>query len=138
MVVEIHNCFTRTCWKIFYTFNSEKSHDKWCLCKMSDDEDHLNMYESKTCQIQWFHIKCMRIKKIPKGKWFCVKCKIKKKKRKKAIQAMKNIRKIFQLGLCTFLISTTFASMYMLKFFKMLALSNIIMQSQIILLNFSC
>ena len=70
---------------------------------MSDDEDHLNMYESKTCQIQWFHIKCMRIKKIPKGKWFCVKCKIKKKKkRKKAIQAMKNIRKIFQLGLFHF------------------------------------
>ena len=49
---------------------------------MSDDEDDLNMYESKTCQIQWFHIKCMRIKKIPKGKWFCVKCKRKKKKKK--------------------------------------------------------
>ena len=48
---------------------------------MSDDEDDLNMYESKTCQIQWFHIECMRIKKIPKGKWFCVKCKRKKKKK---------------------------------------------------------
>ena len=47
---------------------------------MSEDE------ESKTCKIQWFHIKCMRIKKIPKSKWFCVKCKTKKK----TIHAIKN------------------------------------------------
>ena len=35
--------------------------------------------ESKTCKIQWVHIKCMRIKKIPKCKWFCVKCKTQKR-----------------------------------------------------------
>ena len=57
--------------------NSDKSQDKWCICKMSEDEDGLVMCESKTCKIQWFHIKCMRIKKIPKGKWFCVKFKTK-------------------------------------------------------------
>ena len=63
--------------------NSDKSQDKRCICKMSEDEDDLIMCESKTCKIQWFHIKCMRIKKIPKGKWFCVKCKTKKKRNKK-------------------------------------------------------
>ena len=64
--------------------NNDKSQDKWCICKMSEDEDDLIMCESKTCKIQWFHIKCMRIKKIPtKGKWFCVKCKTKKNKKKK-------------------------------------------------------
>ena len=50
---------------------------------MSEDEDDLIMCESKTCKIQWFQIKYMRIKKIPKGKWFCVKCKTKKKRNKK-------------------------------------------------------
>ena len=44
--------------------------------------------ESKTCQ--WFHIKCMWIKKIPKGKLFCVKCKTKQKNKKKTIEAIKN------------------------------------------------
>ena len=68
--------------------NSDKSQDKWCICKMSEDEDDLIMCESKSCKIQWFHIKCMRIKKIPKGKWFCVKCKT--KKTKKTIEAIKN------------------------------------------------
>ena len=48
---------------------------------MSEDEDDLIMYESKTCKIKWFHIKCIRIKKIPKGKCFCVKCKTKKQKK---------------------------------------------------------
>ena len=64
---------------------------------MSDDEDDLNMYESKTCQIQWFHIKCMRIKKIPKGKWFYVKCKRKKKKEKRQFRQWKISEKYFSL-----------------------------------------
>ena len=28
--------------------NSDKSQDKWCICKMSEDEDDLIMCESKT------------------------------------------------------------------------------------------
>ena len=43
--------------------NSAKSQDKWCICKISEDEDDLIMCESKTCKIQWSHIKCLRIKK---------------------------------------------------------------------------
>ena len=53
---------------------------------MSEDEDDLIMCESKTCKIQWFQIKYMRIKKIPKGKWFCVKCKTKKQKKRQLRQ----------------------------------------------------
>ena len=49
---------------------------------MSEDEDDLITCESKTCTFQWFHIKCMRIEKIAKGKWFCVKCKTKKNKKR--------------------------------------------------------
>ena len=65
--------------------NSDKSQDKWCVYKMSEDEDDLIICQSKTCKIRWFHIKCMRIKKIPK-----VKCKTNKKQKKKAIEAIKN------------------------------------------------
>ena len=53
---------------------------------MSEDEDDVIMRESKTCKIQRFHIKCMRIKRNPKGKWFSVKC----KRKKKTIEAIKN------------------------------------------------
>ena len=60
------------------SINSDKSQDKWRICKMSEGEDDLIMCGSKTCKIQWFHIKCMRIKKITKGKRFCVKFKTKK------------------------------------------------------------
>ena len=63
-----------------------KTQDEWCICKMSEDEDDLIMCESKTCKHQWFHIKCMRIEKIPKGKWFCVKCKTKKQKKRQLRQ----------------------------------------------------
>ena len=72
----IGKCFTNST-------NSDKSQDKWYISKMSEDEDGLIMCESKTCKIQWFQIKYMRIKKIPKGKWFFIKCKTKKKKKKK-------------------------------------------------------
>ena len=34
------------------TTNSEKSHDKCCICKMSADEVDLIICESKTCKIQ--------------------------------------------------------------------------------------
>ena len=61
------------------SINSDKSQDKWCICQMSEDEDDVIMCESKTCKIQRFQIKCMSIKKNPKGKWFSVKCKTKKR-----------------------------------------------------------
>ena len=83
---------------------------------MSEDEDGLIMCESKTCKIQWFHIKCMRIKKITKGKRFCVKFKTKKDNCGNKKQ-LKNISTRF----IHFFIGITFTGMYRLKFFKMLA-----------------
>ena len=62
---------------------------------MSEDEDDLIMCESKTCKIQWSQIKYMRIKKIPKGKWFCVKCKTKKKGKKRQLRQKRTAEKYF-------------------------------------------
>ena len=46
---------------------------------MSEDEDDLIMCESKTCKIQWFHIKCMRIRKFLKANGFVLNVKQTKK-----------------------------------------------------------
>ena len=38
---------------------------------MDETEDDVIISEDNSCRIIWFHLKCMRTKKIPKGKWFC-------------------------------------------------------------------
>ena len=30
--------------------------------------------DSITCSIEWFHVKCLHLLKIPKGKWYCPDC----------------------------------------------------------------
>ena len=42
---------------------------------MSQSEDNLTGCDNSTYKIRWFHLKCVFIKKIPKGKWFCPGCK---------------------------------------------------------------
>jgi len=32
------------------------------------------------CPIEWFHIGCMGLSSIPKGKWYCPKCQPNRKK----------------------------------------------------------
>ena len=59
--------------------NDTNLNDTWCMCKMDGTEDDLIMCEDNSCKIIWFHFKCMCIKKIPKGKWFCPECRKKKK-----------------------------------------------------------
>ena len=59
--------------------NDTNLNDTWCMCKMDGTEDDLIMCEDNSCKIIWFHFKCMRIKKIPKGKWFCPECRKKRK-----------------------------------------------------------
>ena len=53
--------------------------DTWCICKMDETEDDLMMCVDISCKIMWFHFKCMLIKKIPKGKWFCPECRKKER-----------------------------------------------------------
>ena len=48
--------------------------DKWCFCRMGENEDNMIQCENKNCNISWFHQKCVRIKKVPKGRWFCPDC----------------------------------------------------------------
>ena len=46
---------------------------EWCYCKV-DHEDDLIGCDNVHCPIQWFHLSCLEIEKIPKGKWYCPDC----------------------------------------------------------------
>ena len=55
----------------------EKSHseDIFCVCKSEDDGSEMIMCEAENCSIEWFHIRCLNIRRVPKGKWVCPNCK---------------------------------------------------------------
>ena len=45
----------------------------WCYCRKGEFGQMIGC-DSTECHIQWFHTSCLRITKIPKGKWFCPDC----------------------------------------------------------------
>ena len=55
----------------------------WCYCQQPEGDEEMIACDDNTCRIQWFHVSCLRIKKIPKGKWFCPDCRKCKSKLKK-------------------------------------------------------
>ena len=55
------------------------------------EEDHGDMIgcDNENCQIQWFHLSCLKLTKtqVPKGKWYCPDChKSRKGKGKKTLK----------------------------------------------------
>ena len=56
----------------------------WCYCKKEEDGEMIKC-ESGRCEIEWFHTECLKITRIPKGKWLCPECrkKITNRKRKR-------------------------------------------------------
>ena len=56
--------------------------DKWCFCR-SGESGVMIAYDNDDCPMQWFHTRCLKIKSIPKGKWYCPECRKVKKSSKK-------------------------------------------------------
>lgn len=54
----------------------EETGDKeWCYyCRLGDDVDDLIQCDNPSCHILWFHLTCIEIKHVPKGKWYCPDC----------------------------------------------------------------
>lgn len=48
--------------------------DCYCYCRRGGDVGDLIGCDYENCKIQWFHQDCLKIKNIPKGKWFCPEC----------------------------------------------------------------
>lgn len=57
------------------------SNVKWCYCK-GDDIGEMIYCDSESCLIKWFHTSCLKLTKVPKGKWHCPDCHRKKTKNK--------------------------------------------------------
>jgi len=50
----------------------------YCTCN-KPSYGNMIMCDNDSCSIEWFHYKCAKIKRAPKGKWFCQKCRYKNK-----------------------------------------------------------
>ena len=61
--------------------NSSTSEDLFCYCR-EDKDDELIGCDGDSCSIEWFHMECLRIKRVPKGKWYCPDCRVKRTKSK--------------------------------------------------------
>ena len=60
--------------------SSSNNCDQWCYCKEDESIDHMIGCDNPNCPIQWFHLSCLHLtlNQVPKGKWFCPECKLKK------------------------------------------------------------
>lgn len=45
----------------------------WCVCRRSSFGNMI-FCENQNCQIKWFHMKCLKMRKVPIGDWYCRNC----------------------------------------------------------------
>ncbi len=71
----------KSCYITRITETQEVDKEKWCYCQNAKGGDLIG-YVTVLIAIEWFHISCLKIKKAPKGKWFCPSCHKKGKKQR--------------------------------------------------------
>lgn len=45
----------------------------FCICRRASAGDMVGC-DNELCEYEWFHFECVGLKKQPKGKWYCPKC----------------------------------------------------------------
>ena len=45
----------------------------FCYCH-GPEEGTMVGCDNEDCKIEWFHTRCLKIKTVPKGKWYCPDC----------------------------------------------------------------
>ncbi|XP_013406999.1 uncharacterized protein LOC106171266 [Lingula anatina] len=53
---------------------TEADGHSYCVCGGGDDGRKMIACDGENCVTVWFHMTCLRIKRVTKGKWFCEKC----------------------------------------------------------------
>lgn len=49
----------------------------YCICQQEDDKlTPMIACDSGICQIEWYHMTCVGLTKIPEKQWICEKCKM--------------------------------------------------------------
>ena len=55
--------------------NAVSGNIKWCYCGLEEDEGACMIgCDNRQCPIQWFHLFCLELESVPKGKWYCPEC----------------------------------------------------------------
>ena len=57
----------------------------FCVCNGVSSGDMIAC-DYPGCSMEWFHFKCVKIRVVPKGKWFCPECKQKMKQEKRSVK----------------------------------------------------
>lgn len=52
---------------------TEEVTKSWCYCDQPEFGQIIRC-DNAQCQIEWFHCDCLRIRSIPRGKWYCPSC----------------------------------------------------------------
>jgi len=53
----------------------EEGEKTYCYCNGMDDGSKMILCENEDCMSgQWFHLKCLNMKRAPKGSWYCNEC----------------------------------------------------------------
>lgn len=56
--------------------NETEDSEVICVCQKvyNASEDDVIGCDGENCQYHWFHFKCVKIKRPPKGSWYCKEC----------------------------------------------------------------
>ena len=46
----------------------------YCYCQQPEGTSEIIGCDNPECSIEWFHTNCLKLKDIPKGKWYCPDC----------------------------------------------------------------
>lgn len=53
--------------------DESNSDDIWCYCRKGESGKMIAC-DNENCVAQWFHIDCVGLNKVPRGKWYCKNC----------------------------------------------------------------
>ena len=71
---------TSTSQNVIVAASESVASGNYCVCQGGDDGTTMICCDDENCSVQWFHTRCMKLKRVPKGKWFCPQCKPTKRK----------------------------------------------------------
>lgn len=55
----------------------EKKQKLYCICRQ-EEYGHMIACDNEACSVTWFHVTCLHMKRVPKGKWHCPECRQRK------------------------------------------------------------
>ena len=62
--------------------NTQQNNRIYCICQKPMDTEQYIGCDGGECKIEWFHVACVGLKRVPKGNWYCKTCKTQMKVKK--------------------------------------------------------